>query len=100
MFHWPILSAIVGISSNLFFIALVCILSYLHFTYEEPTAETGFEYEKGDPVDEDPKSNSDSEFEEWFNQFLCLPLVFLQILNISIFYFVAVFPSFYSICDI
>ena len=30
MFHWPILSAAVGITSNLFFIVLVCVLSWWH----------------------------------------------------------------------
>ena len=30
MFHWPILSAAVGIISNLFFIVLVCVLSWWH----------------------------------------------------------------------
>ena len=30
MFHWPILSAAVGITSNLFFIVLVCLLSWWH----------------------------------------------------------------------
>ena len=46
MFHWPILSAIVGIGTNLFFIALVCILSYLHFTAYEDTEDDGFDYEE------------------------------------------------------
>ncbi|XP_043279402.1 seipin [Venturia canescens] len=59
MFHWPILSAIVGIGTNLFFIALVCILSYLHFAYEETAGDAGFEYEKGDNIEKDPKSDSD-----------------------------------------
>lgn len=30
MFHWPMLSAAVGITSNLFFIVLVCLLSWWH----------------------------------------------------------------------
>lgn len=60
MFHWPILSAIVGISTNLFFIALVCTLSYLHFAAEEDTADEDFGYEKGDLEEEkDLKSNND-----------------------------------------
>ncbi|XP_043468250.1 seipin [Leptopilina heterotoma] len=64
MFHWPILSAMVGISTNLFFIALVCILSYLHFVAEEDTAEDDFEYEKGDFEEErDLKSNNDRSSE-------------------------------------
>ncbi|XP_026461669.1 seipin [Ctenocephalides felis] len=32
MFHWPILSAAIGISTNLFFIALVCLLSWYHMS--------------------------------------------------------------------
>ncbi|XP_012277966.1 seipin [Orussus abietinus] len=59
MFHWPILSAIVGISTNLFFIALVCILSYLHFTSEEDNADENFPYEKGEVDDKDAKLDSE-----------------------------------------
>lgn len=59
MFHWPTLSAIVGIGTNLFFIALVCTLSYLHFVVEEGT-DGNFSYEKGDMEDEkDIKNVSD-----------------------------------------
>lgn len=61
MFHWPILSAIVGISTNLFFIALVCILSYLQFAYEEPSSDDVFGYEKGEMPDNDHKTDSDSK---------------------------------------
>lgn len=32
MFHWPILSATVGIATNLFFILLICILSWYHWS--------------------------------------------------------------------
>ncbi|XP_076642062.1 lipid droplet biogenesis associated protein seipin [Halictus rubicundus] len=46
MFHWPILSALVGISTNLFFIALVCTLSYFHFTTYEDSNEESFSYEE------------------------------------------------------
>lgn len=61
MFHWPTLSAIVGIGTNLFFIALVCTLSYLHFVVEEETSEN-FIYEKGEMVDEkEIKTVSDSK---------------------------------------
>lgn len=31
MFHWPILSAVVGIATNLFFILLICLLSWYHW---------------------------------------------------------------------
>ncbi|KAG8042020.1 hypothetical protein G9C98_000011 [Cotesia typhae] len=47
MFHWPILTAIIGITTNLFFISLIFILSYLHFTYEEDLQDEQFSYEKG-----------------------------------------------------
>lgn len=46
MFHWPVLSAIVGISTNLFFIALVCTLSYLHFTTYDDSSNENFSYEE------------------------------------------------------
>uniref|UniRef100_A0A7G3AAT4 Seipin n=1 Tax=Lutzomyia longipalpis TaxID=7200 RepID=A0A7G3AAT4_LUTLO len=32
MFHWPILSATVGISTNLFVILLICLLSWYHWS--------------------------------------------------------------------
>ncbi|XP_046490832.1 seipin isoform X3 [Neodiprion pinetum] len=67
MFHWPILSAILGISTNLFFIALICVLSYLHFIAEDEILDDDFIFEKGEEeVDEeedddykDEKSNTD-----------------------------------------
>ncbi|XP_052867229.1 seipin-like isoform X1 [Anopheles cruzii] len=31
MFNWPVLSAIIGITTNLFFILIVCILSWYHW---------------------------------------------------------------------
>ncbi|XP_058452995.1 seipin [Malaya genurostris] len=31
MFNWPILSAIIGITTNLFFILIVCVLSWYHW---------------------------------------------------------------------
>lgn len=52
MFHWPILSAIVGIGTHLFFIALICILSYLRFAMDEDGTEENFSYEKGKVEDE------------------------------------------------
>lgn len=62
MFHWPVLSAILGISTNLFFIALICALSYIHFIAEEEILDDDFIYEKGEDDDDqekEPKSNSD-----------------------------------------
>jgi len=52
MFHWPILSALVGISTNLFFIVFICILSYLHFASEEENPDESFSYEKGEMEEE------------------------------------------------
>ncbi|KAF3420076.1 hypothetical protein E2986_12353 [Frieseomelitta varia] len=52
MYHWPILSAIVGIATNLFFIALVCILSYLHFTTYEDSEDDDFNYEEDKKIEE------------------------------------------------
>ena len=52
MFHWPILSAIVGISTNLFFIVLMCVLSYLHFAVEEENSEEPFNYGRNGNEDE------------------------------------------------
>uniref|UniRef100_A0A182RYB7 Seipin n=1 Tax=Anopheles funestus TaxID=62324 RepID=A0A182RYB7_ANOFN len=31
MFNWPVLSAVIGITSNLFFILIVCVLSWYHW---------------------------------------------------------------------
>ncbi|KAJ8681604.1 hypothetical protein QAD02_017396 [Eretmocerus hayati] len=52
MFHWPILSAFVGISSNLFFIILICILSYLHFAADEEDMDESFNYERAELEEE------------------------------------------------
>lgn len=61
MFYWPILSAIVGIGTILFFITLVCTLSYLHLGNEEEYVDEDSEfYDKNDIEDDtDPKTNSD-----------------------------------------
>ncbi|XP_029165452.1 seipin [Nylanderia fulva] len=63
MFYWPILSAIVGTSTILFFITLVCTLSYLHFGNEEEYTEEDSEfYDQNDIEDDsDPKTNNDYE---------------------------------------
>ncbi|XP_034936677.1 seipin [Chelonus insularis] len=58
MFHWPIFSAVIGIGSNLFFIALICILSYLHFTHESDLHDGQFNYEKGE-LEDSHKNNTD-----------------------------------------
>ncbi|XP_017884364.1 seipin [Ceratina calcarata] len=65
MFHWPILSAIVGIGTNLFFIALVCILSYLHFhTYEDIIGDDGFSYEEDKKVEKEQEYKRELNVEE------------------------------------
>lgn len=35
MFHWPVLSAAIGITSNLFFIAVVCMISWYQLIHSE-----------------------------------------------------------------
>jgi len=58
MFYWPFLSAFVGIGSILFFITLVCTLSYLHFANEVENMDES--NEKNDLEEEnDVKSDSD-----------------------------------------
>ncbi|XP_033180429.1 seipin isoform X1 [Bombus impatiens] len=64
MFHWPILSGIVGIGTNLFFIALVCTLCYLHFTIYEDSGDDGFNYEEGKKVEEKQEYNKELNTEE------------------------------------
>lgn len=58
MYHWPILSAIVGVGTNLFFIVLICTLSYLHFNTYEDSGDDGFIYE------EDKTAEKTQEHEE------------------------------------
>lgn len=51
MFNWPILSAAVGISSNLFFLGVICALSWFHLTRskEDETGDTAdFDLFQGD----------------------------------------------------
>ncbi|XP_043605160.1 seipin [Bombus pyrosoma] len=64
MFHWPILSGIVGIGTNLFFITLVCTLCYLHFTIYEDSGDDGFNYEEGKKVEEKQEYNKELNTEE------------------------------------
>ncbi|KAK0094595.1 hypothetical protein PV326_010494 [Microctonus aethiopoides] len=59
MFHWPILSAIIGSSTNLFFITLVCVLSYLHFSHDDDLRDDHFNYEKCELEDMTNKSHTD-----------------------------------------
>lgn len=67
MFHWPILSAIIGIGTNLFFLALISILSYLHFAMEEEDKEENFVYERGESEEEkDIKTLSDCKITNGF----------------------------------
>lgn len=66
MYHWPILSAVVGIGTNLFFIALVCTLSYLHFTTYEDMEDDDFNYEESKKMEEtqERKQKFNTEGEE------------------------------------
>ncbi|KAG5321325.1 BSCL2 protein, partial [Pseudoatta argentina] len=58
MFYWPILSSCVGIGTNLFFIMLVCILSYIHFGSEDEN------YEKSEIEDDLKGDLSDTSSQE------------------------------------
>ncbi|EGI57185.1 PREDICTED: seipin [Acromyrmex echinatior] len=60
MFYWPILSSCVGIGTNLFFIMLVCILSYIHFGSEDEN----FDYEKSEIEDDLKGDLSDTSSQE------------------------------------
>jgi len=68
MFHWPILSAAIGITSNLFFIAVVCMISWYQLVHSEEyknyveskEQRNPLEYFKGDLED----SSSSSSFED------------------------------------
>lgn len=63
MFHWPILSALIGVGTNLFFIALVCALSYFHFSIEDDTVDETFMYERGETEeDKDVKTVSECNY--------------------------------------
>lgn len=64
MYHWPILSAVVGIGTNLFFIALVCTLSYLHFTTYEDVGDDDFNYEESKKIEETDKHKEKLSTEE------------------------------------
>ncbi|XP_050517973.1 seipin isoform X2 [Diabrotica virgifera virgifera] len=55
MFHWPVISAAMGITANLFFIALVCLISWYQIIHSEEYVEY-IEQSKGKKVD--------SEFED------------------------------------
>ncbi|XP_031839595.1 lipid droplet biogenesis associated protein seipin [Nomia melanderi] len=64
MFHWPILSAIIGIGTNLFFIALVCTLSYFHFTTYEDSGDNNFSYEEEIKTEKKEERKKNSKIEE------------------------------------
>lgn len=62
MFHWPILSAAVGITSNLFFIVLVCLLSWWHL-YRPNTEDQEYLYSTaGDEVEPQRKKKKMESF--------------------------------------
>lgn len=46
MFHWPILSAFLGISTNLFFILVICLLSWYHWSDTAWIEEAKEKYKK------------------------------------------------------
>ena len=63
MFYWPILSAIVGIGTILFFITLVCTLSYLHLENEENVDEDCAFYDKSE-IEDDNELKTNNDYEE------------------------------------
>lgn len=64
MFHWPILSAILGVSTNLFFIALVCTFSYFHFTIYDDSGDDDFNYEEDKNEEEKQEYKKELNIEE------------------------------------
>lgn len=46
MFNWPILSAVIGIATNLFFILIVCLLSWYHWDDAEWIVEIKDRYQQ------------------------------------------------------
>ncbi|XP_065346788.1 seipin isoform X2 [Cloeon dipterum] len=64
MFQWPIISATIGISSNLFFLGIICALSYFHLTrskedFEEMTDSDLFQGDLDELYDEDNEEDAD-----------------------------------------
>lgn len=90
MFHWPVLSAIVGISSNLFFIVLVCLLSWLRlYQMNEGDEDTSsYVYEKLDGAEKNKifvfKGENDGEYEGWYLWPLHQPISYLSVSKIEI----------------
>ena len=53
MFHWPVLAAAIGITSNLFFIVFVCLLSWWHLYRTEDDKEFLYGTFKDDSDEQD-----------------------------------------------
>ncbi|KAB0803570.1 hypothetical protein PPYR_00540 [Photinus pyralis] len=70
MFHWPLVSATIGITSNLFFIAIVCIITWYQLilsddyrNYESGiAANRRLEYFKGNVEDDSSSFDEDTSF--------------------------------------
>lgn len=71
MFHWPVLSSIIGISTNLFFIILICVLSYVHFAVEEEDSEDTFNFLKGEGEETEFKLNNDGKIVHFIYYLIC-----------------------------
>lgn len=71
MFHWPLLSSVVGICTNLFFIVLICVLSYLHFATEEEIVDDPFSYEKGSLNEDEKDAGFTGDCKNKFFEILC-----------------------------
>ncbi|CAH1119783.1 unnamed protein product [Phaedon cochleariae] len=59
MFHWPVLSAALGITANLFFIAIVCLISWYQILHSEEYLEF-LETNKKKLIENDLDSDSSS----------------------------------------
>ncbi|XP_053669998.1 seipin [Anopheles nili] len=46
MFNWPVLSAVIGITTNLFFILIVCVLSWYHWDDSEWISDISNRYQQ------------------------------------------------------
>lgn len=63
MFHWPVISAAMGITANLFFIALVCLISWYQIINSEEYIEY-LEIEKTKKRENDSESSYSVDYDE------------------------------------
>ena len=70
MFHWPILSALVGISSNLFFFVIILVLSWTHFGFLDNIVWMEDSENKSDDEDEIKKKSKEADTDGKYFLFL------------------------------